>query len=83
MARVDLSAYPPTLRSRDYKDIMSIGETLFRRQLKSGRCDVPPCMVAPYRWRKADLQEYLDTIDLAQDRRVKGKAKRARLKAVA
>lgn len=79
MTRVDLTAYGPLVRARQYREIMAISATTLKRQLKSARCDVQPAMCRPYRWRKADLQRHLDTTSLPEDRRRKARDAKARV----
>lgn len=79
----DLAKYEATLRTDEYAAAMNIGMTKLYAQLRTGRCEVPPRMVRPYRWLKADLHEHLVTVTIATDRRAKHAAdRRGQLRAV-
>jgi hypothetical protein len=66
---VTLADYPEILRLRDYSQIMQQAEHTIRRELRDGRCRVAPCMVRPYRWRRADLIAFLSTVTITADRK--------------
>lgn len=73
---VFLSEYPEIIRLADYCDVMAQSPTSIRRELRTGRCRVVPCMVRPYRWRRADVAAYLSGVTVTADRRFHAASRR-------
>lgn len=57
------------LTLREYAALMRESQTSIRRQLRVGACRVQPCMVKPYRWRRADVETFLTGITVVEDRK--------------
>lgn len=66
---VSLDHLPAVLTLEEYADVMRAGVRTVRRQLAAGTCLVPPRLVQPYRWMRADVEAYLSSTSLPDERR--------------
>ena len=62
---------PKIIRGRQYAELMSLHYETVRHQASRGTCEVPPCMVRPYRWRAEDVKRHLESVTASADRRAK------------
>jgi hypothetical protein len=57
------------LTLKEYAALMRLSPTKVRRQLKFGLCDVQPADFEPYRWRRADVEDYWASANLQDARK--------------
>lgn len=57
----------------EYAEAMRKSPRTVRREIAAGRSEVPPVLCRPYRWRTTDVETYIDTTTLPEDRRRKAK----------
>jgi hypothetical protein len=70
-ATVDLSEFPLLLRSADLAKILNLHEkTILAATVRGDRARVPaPALLRPYRWRRGDVQAFLDDATEFEQRR--------------
>ena len=75
---VDLSAYPLLLRSKDLAEILNLHEkTVLAATVRGDRTKVPsPAFLRPYRWRRPDVQAFIDGASELDQRRALIRARR-------
>jgi hypothetical protein len=67
----DLSAFPLLIRARELAKILSLHEkTILAATVRGDRTKVPsPAFIRPYRWRRGDVQAFIDSASENDQRR--------------